>query len=105
MEKRYTLTTEDDTKALAQKLAPTFKAGDIVLLEGDLGAGKSTFARHLIWALGSTEKHIPSPTYTIYQEYADTTPPFYSAGFRTLAPHTCVCDGMAAPYWVGFRDG
>jgi len=85
--KTYTLTIEADTKALAKSLATTFKAGDILLLEGDLGTGKSTFARHLIWALGSREKHIPSPTYTIYQTYEDTTPPvIHTDAYRLNGP-------------------
>lgn len=75
MDTVYTLNTEADTAALAKALADTFKGGDILLLEGNLGAGKSTFARHLIWALGCTEKHIPSPTYTITQAYEDTRVP------------------------------
>lgn len=66
---RFELKSEDHTQRLAHDLAPQFKAGDLLLLEGNLGAGKSTFARNLIRALGITEKHIPSPTYTIIQQY------------------------------------
>ena len=69
------LADEAATIAAAQALAGALKTGDLVALEGDLGAGKSTFARALIRALplsdGSLapEEEVPSPTYTICQTY------------------------------------
>lgn len=58
-----------DTKALAQKIAATLHAGDVVCLDGDLGAGKTAFASFLLPALGVREQHIPSPTFAIVNEY------------------------------------
>jgi len=56
------------TEALAARLAALVAAGDIVGLAGELGAGKTTFARAFICArLGKTE--VPSPTFTLVQTY------------------------------------
>ena len=56
------------TAALARRLAPHLRAGDVILLEGPIGAGKTHFARALIQALGVAED-VPSPTFTLVQTY------------------------------------
>lgn len=53
---------------LAERLAPVLGEGDIIALEGDLGAGKTEFCRALIHALGYAED-VPSPTFTLVQVY------------------------------------
>ena len=75
MLKSQFLADEAATIASAQALAGELKTGDLVALEGDLGAGKSTFARALIRALPlrdgslSPDEEVPSPTYTLCQTY------------------------------------
>ena len=66
------LEDEAATTAFAEQFAaalPVPAAGFTVLLEGELGAGKSTFARGLIRALGHSGP-VPSPTYTLVEPYA-----------------------------------
>lgn len=68
------ITSEQDTIGLAQALAQLVSSSDCLLLQGDLGAGKSAFARALIKALplGSTQAlitEVPSPTYMLMLDY------------------------------------
>lgn len=59
-----------DTIALGQRLAPLLRAGDVLLLEGPLGAGKSELARALLRALANDPAlEVPSPTFTLVQSY------------------------------------
>ena len=69
---RATLNSEAETAAFAARLASTLKKGDVVLLSGQIGAGKSHFARAALRSLmakaGSVEE-VPSPTFTLVQTY------------------------------------
>lgn len=60
---------EAATAALAEALAPLLKAGDTLLLEGPLGAGKTSFARALIRALAGPETEVPSPSFNLVLTY------------------------------------
>lgn len=67
---------EAETKAIAAELAQYLEAGDVILLEGDLGAGKTTFTKGLAEGLG-IKRVIKSPTYTLIREYKDGRLPLY----------------------------
>ena len=60
------------TGALATHIAERLKPGDTLLLEGEIGAGKSAFARALIRARLGRMEDVPSPTFTLVQTYEDT---------------------------------
>ena len=62
------LENEAATAALGARIARALKAGDAVLLQGELGAGKTTLARAILRALGVCE-HVPSPSFTLVQSY------------------------------------
>ena len=61
---------QEELERLAHLLAPLSQAGDFIALRGELGAGKSVFARAFIrTALGDQALDVPSPTYTLVQLY------------------------------------
>jgi tRNA threonylcarbamoyladenosine biosynthesis protein TsaE len=61
--------SEAETLAIARAAAAGFGAGDVVLLRGDLGAGKTVFVRGLAAGLGLDEDVVSSPTFTLVHEY------------------------------------
>lgn len=69
-ESRRDLPDQAATAALGRDIAPLLRAGDAVLLEGPLGAGKTTLARALLrTACNDAALEVPSPTYTLVQAY------------------------------------
>ena len=69
MQKVYELKNIDETRAWARDFAKTLRAPCVVALHGDLGMGKSEIARTIIQALRGTDTVVPSPTFTIVQNY------------------------------------
>jgi len=65
----YDSEAEATTIALAARIAGVAEAGDVLALDGPLGAGKTVFARGFIRALTSPDEEVPSPTFTLVQVY------------------------------------
>ncbi len=74
--------TEEAMRELGARLAPTWSAGDVVLLEGPLGVGKTTLVRGIIATLGWQEP-VRSPSYNLLHVYK-TDPPVVHADLYRL---------------------
>ncbi|SET77262.1 tRNA threonylcarbamoyladenosine biosynthesis protein TsaE [Oceanobacillus limi] len=78
---QYKSNTEEETIKLAQRLANLLKPGDVLTLEGDLGAGKTTFTKGLAQGLG-VKRTVSSPTFTIIKEYEGSLPLYHMDVYR-----------------------
>lgn len=74
--KKFEVNTAEATQAIGERLGALVTAGDVILLDGDLGAGKTTFTKGLALGLGIT-RNIKSPTFTIIREYQTGRLPLY----------------------------
>jgi tRNA threonylcarbamoyladenosine biosynthesis protein TsaE len=63
----------DETHALGRRIGALLRAGDVVVLDGELGSGKTVFAKGIAVGLGITEP-VVSPTFTVVREYDAPTP-------------------------------
>jgi tRNA threonylcarbamoyladenosine biosynthesis protein TsaE len=110
---KYETRSEEETMAFASRLSPMLSAGDAVLLEGDLGAGKSVLARGIARGMG-VEGPMPSPTFTLMIPYeaggrrlyhfdlyrlADPDE-YYAAGLDEFVGG----DGVAVVEWPGMAE-
>jgi len=66
---RLTAHSTDDTRGIAQAIAKVVRAGDMIVLIGEMGSGKTTFSQHFAHALGVTEP-VTSPTFNLLHNYA-----------------------------------
>jgi len=62
--------SEAETEALAAELAASFRGGEVVLLSGELGAGKTVFVRGLARGVGADPEDVASPTFVLLTRYA-----------------------------------
>jgi tRNA threonylcarbamoyladenosine biosynthesis protein TsaE len=78
--------SEDETARVAGRLAASLPPGSVVLLFGDLGAGKTAFVRGMAAGLGLDPDEVSSPTFTLVQEYrgAGATPALYHVDLYRL---------------------
>ena len=94
--------SEDETIATGRTLAASLKAGDVVLLTGNLGAGKTVFVRGLASGLGIDPDAVSSPTFTIVHEYRGGRLTLYHADLYRLERTATEDIGLEE---LGVRDG
>lgn len=94
--------SEAETIAVAQALATTLNAGDVVLLTGNLGAGKTAFVRGLAAGLGIDPNDVSSPTFTIVHEYRGGRLVLYHADLYRLERAATEEIGLEE---MGVKDG
>jgi tRNA threonylcarbamoyladenosine biosynthesis protein TsaE len=77
-----TLSGERATEGLGRRLAHCLRAGDVLALHGELGAGKTCLVRGLALGLGLEESQVASPSFSLVNEYAGPVPLFHIDCYR-----------------------
>jgi tRNA threonylcarbamoyladenosine biosynthesis protein TsaE len=97
------LSDERATADLAARLAMRSRQGDVIGLAGDLGSGKTAFARAFIRAFGSGKEEVPSPTFTLVEIYAFAgRPPIWHFDlYRLAAPEEAYELGIEEAFGEG----
>ena len=85
-----------ETEAAGARLTGKIRAGDVLALVGDLGAGKTQFVKGLVKALGS-DNVVTSPTFTLVHEYQGSRWPIYHFDFYRI-------ESLAALRAIGFDE-
>jgi len=78
--------SEPETEAAGERIAAALKSGDVLLLHGQLGAGKTAFVRGLARGLRASPDEVSSPTFTLIQEYRDGRLPLFHVDLYRLEP-------------------
>ena len=92
---KTTTASAAETRALGARLGDVLRPGDVVVLAGDLGAGKTTFVQGVATAIG-VEERVTSPTFTIVHEYAGRLPLVHVDVYRL--------DRLGELYDLGLED-
>jgi len=94
--------SQEDTERLAETLASELRGGDVVLLSGPLGAGKTAFVRGLARGLGVDPDEVSSPTFTLVHEYRGGRLRLFHADLYRLG--TAAAEDLGLDE-LGIRDG
>jgi tRNA threonylcarbamoyladenosine biosynthesis protein TsaE len=80
--RKFVTKSASGTKKIARALGRRLSPGDVVALRGALGAGKTTFAKGLVRALGVPERRVSSPTFVVIHEYQGRWPVYHLDWYR-----------------------
>lgn len=83
---KITTNSPEETYNLGKKIGPLLSPGDIVNLEGDLGAGKTLLVKGIAHALGVVQDEVTSPTFTLINEYDGRIPLYHFDVYRLNNP-------------------
>ena len=100
--------SEAETESAGQRLGESLAAGAVVLLHGDLGAGKTVFVRGVARGLGAPADDVSSPTFTLIQEYSGRVKLYHVDLYRIEPPEVddlgledlLLGDGVVAIEWA-----
>lgn len=101
----YLSNSVSDTENLGMKLGKLLKPGEVVALDGDLGAGKTQFTRGITMGLGLDYSEVCSPTFTIVNEYVEPSsciPLFHFDTYRLSGVDDFLASGLDEYF---YRDG
>lgn len=111
--RRYETQSEDETGRVGVDVGRTLTAGDVLLLHGNLGAGKTAFVRGVAEGLGADPAGVSSPTFTIMQEYRGGRVPLFHVDLyrlndpreiEDLGLEEIAADGVLAIEWAEKLD-
>lgn len=102
MEKEVITNSEEETRKLARRYARELQPGDVVCLNGPLGAGKTQFVKGLAGYFGIDPGNVLSPTFTLIHEYEGELPIFHFDCYRMENPEEALEIG-AEEYF--YREG
>jgi len=112
---KYLLKGTDDTNILGKCLSESVRPGDILLLSGDLGAGKTFLTKAIASGLGIEEGEVTSPSFTIIHEHLNGRIPLIHADLYRLGRHTDITEigleeylngeNLAVIEWADYLDG
>lgn len=94
IDKEFTSNTPEETIAMGKKFAATLGEGDVVCLEGDLGAGKTHFVKGMAEAYGIDREEVSSPTFTLINEYYGEKTLYHFDCYRMESPREAIEIGL-----------
>ncbi len=102
MRKEFETTSPEQTEELGRKIGAVLKPGDVISLDGDLGAGKTVITRGICAGMGLDPSDVQSPTFTIVNEYEGEVPLFHFDTYRLSGEDDFLASGLDEYF---YRDG
>ncbi|MBO4243300.1 MAG: tRNA (adenosine(37)-N6)-threonylcarbamoyltransferase complex ATPase subunit type 1 TsaE [Clostridiales bacterium] len=101
MRKEFETTSPEQTEELGRKIGKRLKPGDVLSLDGDLGAGKTVITRGICAGMGLDPSDVQSPTFTIVNEYEGEVPLFHFDTYRLSGEDDFLASGLDEYFYRG----